>query len=105
MNIKYYYLVRIAEKTNPFVSHFHCAMMYLSKQLYSIFKFLSVEFYLRISHLNWRQFFRLTMELLLLSFEIFQTVAHIASLYLFSPKIFYLACCFLYVIFAELNQT
>ena len=105
MNIEDYNLVSIAEKANLLVCHLYCAVMHLGKQLDCVFQFLSVELNLRISHLDGRQFFSLTVKLLLLPFEIFQTVANVTSFNLLASEVFNLASCLLHVIFAKLNQT
>ena len=105
MNIKDHYFIGITEETNFLVSHLYSSMMNLSQLFYCVVEFFSAEFYLGISHLDWSQLLSLAVQLLLLTLEVVQSIADIASFDLFSSEILYFTCSLLNIILAELNQT
>jgi hypothetical protein len=54
-------LIGVSKKANPFIRHLYGAVMHLSKQLYRVLQLFSVKLNLGIGHLDWRQFFCLTV--------------------------------------------
>lgn len=105
MNVKDDYFVCITEETNLLVGHLYCSMMNLRQLFDCIVQFFSAELYLRICHLDRRQFFSLAVQLLFLALEIIKSIADIAAFDLFTSEIFDFTGGFLDIILAKLNKT
>lgn len=104
MGVEYNHFICVPEEADLFVGHLNSAVVHSSNMFYSLFKFFRTEFNLRVGHLNGHQLIRLAEELLLISFEVFKSVADVRTLYLLSPEVLDFVCCSLHVFFTEVDK-